>query len=110
VLKCFLKENASMESNKKKQARIQYMVSFTNLTFGEDVSRHISSYIETIYKRDWATRAFYVANNGDYSAIIFAIMMFLGVAVSFWWRSTKELGEKFKNIQQYYNLRLYQKN
>lgn len=52
-----IKETASSASKREKRAKIQYMVSFTNLTFGEDISRHISTYIETIYKRDWVTKA-----------------------------------------------------
>jgi len=71
------KENASLESKRKKQVRIQYTVSFTNLTFGEAVSRHISSYIETIYKRDWVARALYVIS-GDFAPITAVFVMFLG--------------------------------
>jgi hypothetical protein len=97
-----VKENASRQSKSKKQARIQYMVSFTNLTFGEDVSRHISSYIETIYKRDWVTKALCVSSV-DFVSIIAVFFMILGFTIAFLLHaSTNEFTEKFKNIEQYY--------
>jgi hypothetical protein len=53
-----VKETGSSPSKTEKRAKIQYMISFTNLTFGEDISRHISAYIETIYKRDGSQNRF----------------------------------------------------
>ncbi len=96
------KESASPAANREKKAKIQYMVSFTNLTFGEDVSRHISTYIETIYKRDWVTRIINWWGTGSTIFIVGGVIAITGFFLRYASKESEELMQIFKSIEKNY--------
>ncbi len=48
----FFYEANPSEGEKRRANFVEYSVDFTNLTFGEDLARHISTYIEKIFVKD----------------------------------------------------------
>lgn len=97
-----LKETASSTTQRNKQAKIKYMVGFTNLTFGEDISRHISAYIETIYKRGWVTKALEHGHLWIYPVIIAAMLLGVGIVYLLGlFQHTDDLERQFKRIEQF---------
>jgi hypothetical protein len=101
-----IKETASSAAKREKRAKIQYMVSFTNLTFGEDISRHISTYIETIYKRDWVTKALSLMSS-EVPRLVGLMVMTLSAFSYLIWKHSKglvEVTQQFKTIEKQYTL------
>lgn len=43
------KESFPSKTKGKRTSKVQYSIEFTNLTWGEDISRHINAYVKSIY-------------------------------------------------------------
>ncbi len=97
-----LKETASPTAKREKIAKIQFMVNFANMTFGEDVLRHISTYIETIYKRDWVTKIISWWSTGSTIFIASGVIVMVGLFLRYASSESDKLMQIFKSIENNY--------